>query len=798
MAIARDPLGLHYDFDQLSISDLLRARDTYHFHLMNKRNVVGTAIGYYLIRDDEPRTEDADPGSRRLQNRPERTFWNSSVRDTSWPCVLVMVSDWEDADQFGAGKPYDPTDMVPKTLYLDDGLAVPVCVVAVKEKDAAAHAAIPAPAVAPNAVLGGGQPITVTIQGVTYTATAGCLVSDGHYTYALTAGHVCGARGTRVASELRSGVIEVGESTGKQLTHVEFSKAYPDFPGRRSYSTVDAGLIRLDDLTQWTSNTYGLPPLGQMEDVHERSLSLRIIDRTVVGYGAASGLVAGTIKALFYRYRSVGGFDYVGDFLISPKDHESGTQHGDSGMIWNLDLVDESVRSTASEPEEGPRFRPLAMQWGGQLLGADDGSESRFAVATSLSTVCRLLNVELVTDLSRGVQGYWGRVGHYSIAAYAARLVKDPDLKAFLTSDAVLRRLSFDLSTIRTGADFEDLVFALSSTNKFVPLADVPDEIWKKQPPPPDKTNRRIGGRDRFLGGQLKVNGPEHPNHYADIDAPFGPNGETWRQMCLANTDRISVSAWQTFYAESAQRAEDAGDVDAAKQYRQPLKQGLLPFRVWQIFDAMTGFVEQSDLTGYLAAAGILAHYVGDASQPLHGSIFADGDPARLVDRLNDGQHVRYAEGVHTAFESEMVTRYAGDLVDLIDAQLVGRDDHGLTLCRSGKGAAKTTLTLMDDVASILPPATIMDAFEANLSEGRVRVSTLDAMWQELGKATAQVMIAGAASLAMLWDAAWRKGGGGVGLLGGGAPNEADLRARYIDTTFLPSSVLDDVGQFLT
>ena len=32
MSFARDPLGLHYDFDQLSITDLLRARDTYHFH----------------------------------------------------------------------------------------------------------------------------------------------------------------------------------------------------------------------------------------------------------------------------------------------------------------------------------------------------------------------------------------------------------------------------------------------------------------------------------------------------------------------------------------------------------------------------------------------------------------------------------------------------------------------------------------------------------------------------------------------------------------------------------------------
>jgi len=94
MNIARDPLGLHYDFDQLGIADLLRARDTYHFHLMSKENVVGTAVGDYLIRDSDPLPDQLDPKNSRPQYKPERTFWNSAVRDYSWPCVLVMVSKW--------------------------------------------------------------------------------------------------------------------------------------------------------------------------------------------------------------------------------------------------------------------------------------------------------------------------------------------------------------------------------------------------------------------------------------------------------------------------------------------------------------------------------------------------------------------------------------------------------------------------------------------------------------------------------------------------------------------------------
>jgi len=67
----RDPLALHYEYGQLSLTDLLRARDTYHFHLLNKPNVVGTAVGYYLIRNDESHAD--GPGFLlQAQGRPCR------------------------------------------------------------------------------------------------------------------------------------------------------------------------------------------------------------------------------------------------------------------------------------------------------------------------------------------------------------------------------------------------------------------------------------------------------------------------------------------------------------------------------------------------------------------------------------------------------------------------------------------------------------------------------------------------------------------------------------------------------
>src|SRR5262249_35561397 len=47
-------LGEWRDFATLSVKDLLEARDLYHFHLANRENVVGTAIGRYLIRSRDP------------------------------------------------------------------------------------------------------------------------------------------------------------------------------------------------------------------------------------------------------------------------------------------------------------------------------------------------------------------------------------------------------------------------------------------------------------------------------------------------------------------------------------------------------------------------------------------------------------------------------------------------------------------------------------------------------------------------------------------------------------------------
>jgi hypothetical protein len=570
-----------------------------------------------------------------------------------------------------------------------------------------------------------------------------------------------------------------------------FSEVYPDFPGKRSYSCLDVGLIRIDNVDAWTSNTYGLPPLGALADVHERSLSLRLVDQRVMGYGASAGLLGGSIKALFYRYRSIGGYDYVGDFLIGPDDGPS-TRPGDSGMVWNLDLTAETPEKPV--PLAQRDLRPLAVEWGGQVF-EEGGRRSAFAVATSLSNVCKLLDVELVTDRSRGVSGYWGRTGHYSIATFAIGMVGDVSLKALLRANA--ESLSFDLDTIQEKG-FDKSVGQLSAQNRFVPLADVPDEIWKKLP---ESKGGRPGGRDVSGKGNL-TDGPEHPNHYADIDAPCDAQGRNWREICLKSPAKVTPDAWLDFYKQVVKKAKAAGDQAAATQYAKKFKQGLLPFRVWQFFDAMQELVSTQDVVGFIAAAGLCAHYVGDGSQPLHGSVYADGDPSRMVTRQHPNartadkktETVPFAKGVHSAYESAMVSFKASELIGKVKKRLPAV--HGLPLCKTGKDTALAVLKLMDTAAGIVKPMDLLEAFEA--AGASSNQSTLNALWSEFGDATASLILEGARTLAMVWESAWLAGKGkaiSAGKLK--TLSQDDLRDKYIDGGFVPSLTLDQIGSVL-
>lgn len=772
----RDVLSTQNNYRSLSVKDLLEARDSYHYHLLNKPNVVGTAIGLYLIRKSDQELPATREGQRQNAARTEpvkkpRTFENSEVRSYSWPCVLALVSEWVDEDEFGAKGRLKPQDMVPKTLYLPDGRMVPVCVVKV---DRAQPDSGRLPQTRwPGGRFGPGMAISVDHQGVERHATIGCLVTDGHSTYALTSRHASGAAGQDVRVVASGQRVPIGFTSDKQLTRLPFEEVYTEFPARKTYVNMDAGLIDLDDIRDWTTTTYGLGVTGAVADLNAMNITLRLIDAAVVAAGAASGRLEGRIKGLFYRYRSIGGYDYVSDFLIAPRDLTDArttpsTRAGDSGAVWHLVVRPEpapGANGKDAADEYAGELRPLAMEWGGQAFGTG-GAAGRytFALATSLTTICKALDVELVTGDRTGVNPFWGRFGHYSIAAAAIEALPNDDLKAFMTAN--LDRITFDHFTAK---EMTEYLKEAAKNGDYVPLADVPDEIWKKHVSKP-------GGRDNKFAGSGRTTGPEHPVHYADIDVPDA-NGITLRQHSL-QPQKLTVAFWKQFY-------DGVGSTE-------PRDRGLLPFRVQQFHTAMKNFAQSGQAVDFLAAAGIVAHYVGDACQPLHGSQYADGyaEQPMTVTHHRRGTGEEYTEeshvgaGVHSAYETKMLDRYDAD----ISAGMAQINTITGALPTAGPEAAMEVVKLMDRVATAIPPADLVDAYVA--AGGKPVVATQDALWQQFGPQTISVMMDGAQVLAKIWAGAWQNHAIAQQDLVSIAPDA--LRTKYEDVTFVPSLYLDD------
>jgi hypothetical protein len=741
-----DLLGVERNFASLSTKDLLEARDLYHWHLIHKANVVGTAIGLSRIRKSDPwpsqeRSDVEQAKGTGNQPKPERTFENSEIRDYSWPCVLVFVDQWQDPADFTSGPRLTPDQMVPKTLYMPDGRMVPVCVVKVTRT-------IPDPELLPawqwpDGQIGGGFPIISETQGRSHIASVGCLVTDGYSTFALTSRHVVGPEGHDVSTIRKGRRSVIGTSDVRQLTRLPFTEVYADFAGRRTFLTIDAGLIEVANLDDWTSQVYGLPAVGTLADLSERNISVRLINAEVRAFGAASGALVGRIAALFFRHRSIGGYDDVTDFLIAPEANGGESQPGDSGTVWHL------------VQRDGP-LRPLALQWGGQGVLGSDGEVFDFALASSLTNILRLLDVELVVDQNIGAQPFWGKTGHYSLAAAACLQTSLLSAKLEKLLAANQDRISF------VGLDLDPKVIdqATKDAKKqgtFVPLADVADVIWKNLP------SKVTGGRD--TGSR---SGPEHPVHYADIDEPRPSDQKTLRQLSLADPDaNVTVPFWRSFYDACGHAASS--------------ERGAIPFRCWQFYDAMVAALQADDLVGYAAAAGLRAHYVGDACPPLHGSMHADGLP--------DGR----GKGVHSAYETAMVDHRAPEILEQLTQRLPATPHP--TRPTSGQGVAIAVVELMARTAANVDPLALVNLYAATTTTGSKSKAVTTVLWNAFGAGTVACLCDGTVTLATIWEAAWRAGDGNQRFKTARmvALSKQDLQDRYVDPQFVPSLDLDHI-----
>lgn len=685
------------DFHALSVRQLLEARDAFHSHLLHLAHVVGTGIGLYRIRRDELKVDTGDTTRELVRKRDlgeykapgPRTLGNSVVKPWSWPCVLVFVDEWCKPEDFAK----NPDEMVPRFLYARGDLVVPTCVVLV-ERDDSFEAPLDL-VDAPVPMLGGGLPLFSRVQGQTRVGSVGCLVRDGRNVYAITNQHVAGDAGSEISAVVHGEYRVVGSSSVKQVGKLAFSTAYRGWPGEDAMATLDAGLIEVHDVREWSAQIFGLGELGATVDLNTHTITLDLIGTPVDAFGAGSRRLTGEIQALFYRFRSIGGLDYVADLVIGPRSEKQplATHHGDSGTLWVWNGAADQRRTPTVGAQDD--FRPIALQWGGQrFLDGLTRERYRFALATSLSTICRELDVEVIRDWNIGNTEYWGAVGHYKVGLTACDLLADPDLVALMQANQSRIAIT-DVGLL--AKDEEELDRA-----HFVPLADVADIVWRV-------TRKK-----------------DQANHFADMDEPGKGqfNGKTLLQLFTSKQSTLNAATWTEFY--------DALGVDEDKH------RGALPLRMKEYYDAMVGFAAAGQLVEFVCAAGTAAHYMGDACQPLH------------VSRLHHGADESETD-VHTDYETTMVGRFRKDIIT--DVKKKARRIQKKHCYTGGQNAAEHVVALMRNTLKHLPPQDILAVWRTAHGQGKTQK-----MWDALGARTTDVMARGAEALALFWESAWREG----------------------------------------
>jgi hypothetical protein len=711
-----------HDFSSLSIKDLLDAREAYHVHLAHLDAVYATAIGRYLIRKTDRNAKSSKHHSK-PQTLGPRTMFNSTVKDWSWPCILVFVKRWFEASELHK-HPDLASQLVPSFLYLPDGRVVPTCVVLVDP--AKGVPATVEPPMFKSDLVGGGFPVQTSTQGKIHRGSIGCLVTDGDAVFALTNRHVVGQAGREIFAGFKNTSRRLGTSDPLQLGKRSFRDVYPGWPGEHVVTNLDAGLIRIDDVKGWTAQVYGVGQVGDVWDLNVGTFRLDIIDCPLIAFGATSGLMKGRILGLFYRYKTIGGIEYVSDFVVGPRYDGKPLNNypGDSGTIWFED------DPKAPTNEGGARIlRPVALEWGGQELLAPNGKVPlQFALGICVATLCRELDIELIGDWNAGHTEYWGEWGHVKIGSYATSQIADELPKLAKMMSANSDNIGLDDKTL------ENLKPHKAGT--FSPLADVADLVW------------------RF------TRHTDENNHFADMDKP-GTNGKTLLQLCAESAGNIDPKVWNDYY-------EGIGEA----------RRGALPFRVWQIFDEMVGFAAQNKKLEFVCAAGIVAHYVGDACQPLHISQFHHG-----LD-LKDKAHAK----VHSVYETTMIGRHGKDLIKMIPkavtpdvAEIVPGGQP------TGRDAAVAVVALMQRTVKRLAPMTIVNLFNDHMGKGQV-----ETLWTNLKEPTAACMQDGAKTLARVWEAAWRAGSG-EDRAQAGEFAQKDLRKLYENPAFLPAFPLQQL-----
>ena len=728
-------------------------------------------------------------------------MFNSEVRPYSWPCVYVFVSSWEYEKELAED---NPSDVVPKSFFLlSDGRVVPVCVIEARkqplskdlaDQDRSAHAAQPARA---SSLI-----LNEDGQGMTRVATAGCIVRDSERYYVLTNRHAVGAHGTEISALQTHRQPRIGIAAEKGLNRVDFGKVYPNFPSTNQRLLMDVGLVELDEVFQWKTEVPGIAPIGPVLDLYDNSISLQLIKMKVAGQSGVSGLIRGEIHGLFYRYKAMGGSEYIADFLIGPETYDIedkvlkarekaeekdktrnaalGVHHGDSGTVMFIEHQEKHDEHGNEKPGKIVYY-PFALLWGKEEFFENNTTLSHpFALATSLSTAFDRLDLDLVRDINLDQEYIWGWVGHFVIGralTVATDLITSPKLKSFIDENIDSLSLQPD-SALSNNAK---VITKDSSKPNFVPLADVPDNVWKSNV-------------NFTMDGKVRVPGPgnrgqhDNQNHFADLDMVF-KNGKTFIQLNDSDPDTfLNPKAWVDFFAAMKPQFDKWDDLVGKKHSNH---WGALPFRVHQLFDIMVKAAKSGDANLFLFAGGVLIHYMGDACQPLHTSHLSNGDPTDVVQKPRSPGMKMRADGVHSGYEDDMIAfgfqkkNLAGDL----KTQIAKLKSEAIPEIKTGYDASKAVIALITATQDEVSPEAIVKEWVKLI--GTPAKAKAAAMWDQFGEATVTCMARGTRYLTAVWQAAWDAGDGDATIGAGSVLKQPDLMKLYSDPNMAPSVPLD-------
>ncbi|WP_148714726.1 hypothetical protein [Chitinolyticbacter meiyuanensis] len=690
----------------LNLHDLLEARDHYYVHIANLPTVIGTAVGRYRIRQRDLNFSSPEftPGDIDLG---PRTLDNSDFKPWSWPCVLVFVNEWLDKETIAR----HPELSVPPVLYLPDGRQVRTCPILVEKRQNNLPPAETTAFASDN--FGPGFQVYVADQGSTRMGVASAIVEDGASAYALASRHLVADvdPGSAVFALPRGKRLDIGRVTSRAVDTLPLQEVYPGFAGRSSRLTLDAALVKLDSVASISSQYVDVGRMGELVDISADKMSLSLIGCPVFSVLPGGHRVEGIVHGLFYRHATLGGVDSLSEFLIGPRDAGQSveTRPGDSGAVWFWDhIADRKPRPDDAPPAkqtdaagDDETYRPLAVQWGGQGFSANSGGPAReFVLATSMTAICKTLSVQVVQEWDTNQSRYWGKVGHYNIGYAACFALQSPKAQALFAANATA-----------IGVSDQDIVAkrlpSAKQKTQFIALADVPDLVW-----------RSSRGKDKA-------------NHFADMDEPGSGRfaGKTLLDLWNSDISSRDPQVWNEFYSSI--------DPD-----RKPEHRGALPFRVAQLYEVMVEAVREGHIDKYVCAAGVLAHYIGDACQPLHVSYLHHGQP-----------HDEGDDKVHAVYEDDMLQFAAVEVVGGVKQRVADREP--LTITRGGMAAADAVVSLMRRTVAELPPAEVVEVYQRVRGSGQS-----SAMWRELGEKTLNRMADGAITLATVWQSAWTEGGG--------------------------------------